>query len=172
MSCVYLPHKCTHIIKTCLVYHEVLSITRLTRTLLLVSVTLDSELSSDSSFICTHTQLWCFSKRACVCIWCVLQATTVRMGVQPHTQASFRMREKPWYKTRMGELHKSLLTLTLPVLQQHLVMLWLGWMVSYANIYLTYLHHTQHVMEVQCYIKANWSSVVAYKCQNDMTKQL
>ena len=37
-----------------------MNITRLTSTLLLVSVALDSELSADSSFMCTHTQLWHF----------------------------------------------------------------------------------------------------------------
>jgi len=44
----------TNAFMTC---YEGLNITRLTRTQLLVSVALDSELSADSSFICTHTIL-------------------------------------------------------------------------------------------------------------------
>ena len=75
------------------VRHEGLNITILTRTLLLVSVALDSELSSDMHFIYLHTHNK-FSKWACVCIWCVLQATTVKMEVYPRTPANFHMRER------------------------------------------------------------------------------
>ena len=151
MSCVCLPHKFIHVIKTCLVHHEVLNITILTRTLLLVSVALDSELSLDSSFICTHTQqtlLWCFRIKISVLVfvydvYCKPLQSEWEYKLAPRLISSFRTRRS--LGTRLdGRASQTIFDINSTsataaqigcVVVNKCVMLWLGCMVSYASIF-------------------------------------
>ena len=106
LSCVNLQYiEALHLHHKDMFNYEGLNTTRLTRTLCSASGVSSSEFLIIRQFIYLHTHGTLENSWVCVCIWCVLQATTVRMGA----------------------LHKPFLTLTLPVLQKHKLTVW-WWM--------------------------------------------